>query len=124
MAQTIPATYLQLIQTAWVYITTGTLRRLMWMRKGPVIAAVYPVLMLLAQLVVAIFAGPFVGDQAGRIFYRVMGSGDRVRFTVADWSIWTIEWALLVVLVVIVPRWFKSIDNKVFAYYLMHNYAF
>ena len=50
MAQSIPATYLQLLRTAWVYITTGTLRRLMWMRKGPVIAALYPVLFLLAQL--------------------------------------------------------------------------
>ena len=51
MAQSIPATYLQLVQTAWTYITTGILRRLMWMRKGPVIAALYPVGMLLLQLI-------------------------------------------------------------------------
>jgi len=47
MATSIPATYWQLVRTAWTYITTGTLRRLMWMRKGPVIAALYPVGMLL-----------------------------------------------------------------------------
>lgn len=43
MARSIPATYLQLLQTAWIYISTGALRRLMRLRKGPVIAALYPV---------------------------------------------------------------------------------
>ena len=52
MASGIVATYLQLIRTAWIYISSGTLRRLMWMRKGPVIAALYPVGMLLLQLVI------------------------------------------------------------------------
>jgi len=47
----------QLGRTAWTYITTGTLRRLMWMHKGPVIAALYPVGMLLLQLLVAIVLG-------------------------------------------------------------------
>ena len=35
----IAGTYLQMLQTAWTYITSGALRRLMWLRKGPVIAA-------------------------------------------------------------------------------------
>ena len=55
MSNTIPATYLQLFRTAWTYIASGTLRRLMWMRKGPVIAALYPVGMLLLQFFVALF---------------------------------------------------------------------
>ena len=38
MASSIPATYLQLVRTAWTYIASGALRRLMWLRKGPVIA--------------------------------------------------------------------------------------
>jgi hypothetical protein len=50
MARSIPATYLQLVRTAWIYISTGALRRLMRLRKGPVIAALYPVGMLLGQL--------------------------------------------------------------------------
>ena len=48
------ATYWQLIRTAWIYITTGVLWRLMRLRKGPVIAALYPVLMLLGQLALAL----------------------------------------------------------------------
>ncbi|MFT7493941.1 MAG: hypothetical protein ACI9RO_001392, partial [Alteromonas macleodii] len=43
MVSTIPETYLQLVRTALIYIGSGTLRRLMWLRKGPVIAALYPV---------------------------------------------------------------------------------
>ena len=57
MKTSVTATYWQLGRTAWIYITTGTLRRLMWMRKGPVIAALYPVGMLLLQLLVAIVLG-------------------------------------------------------------------
>lgn len=124
MAQTIPATYLQLLQTAWIFIATGTLRRLMWMRKGPVIAALYPVLMLLGQLVFALFVGSFVGGHIGRILHRFIGTGDSLVFAVADWGIWAIEWALFAVITVTILRWFKSIDNKLFAYYLMHDYAF
>ena len=124
MAQTIPATYLQLLKTAWIYITTGTLRRLMWMRKGPVIAALYPVLMLLGQLATGVIAGRIVGGYVGRVLHRFIGTGETVFFTIADWGIWAIEWALLAVITVTILRWFKSIDNKLFAYYLMHDYAF
>ena len=111
MAQSIPSTYLQLVKTAWIYIGSGTLRRLMWMRKGPVIAALYPVVMLLAQLAVALGVGAIVAGLLGRVF----GNG---------WLIWLIEWAIMLGIAVVILRWFKSIDNKLFAYYLMHDYAF
>ena len=53
----VPTTYLQLIRTAWTYISTGALRRLMWMRKGPVIAALYPVGMLILKLLIVLRLG-------------------------------------------------------------------
>ena len=53
MSNGIPATYLQLLRTAWAYVGSGALWRLMRLRKGPVIAALYPVAMLLFQLAVA-----------------------------------------------------------------------
>ena len=37
------ATYAQLFITAWIYISTGALRRLSWLRKGPIVAALYPI---------------------------------------------------------------------------------
>jgi len=61
MDLSIPATYVQLIRTAYTYIASGALRRLMWLRKGPVIAALYPIGMLLLQLLVAIGAGWALG---------------------------------------------------------------
>jgi hypothetical protein len=60
MATGIAATYRQLLRTAWIYIGSGALWRLMRLRKGPVIAALYPVLMLLAQLLLALSAGGLV----------------------------------------------------------------
>jgi hypothetical protein len=57
MAASIPATYWQMIRTGWIYIASGALRRLMWLRKGPVIAALYPVGMLIAQLLTALGLG-------------------------------------------------------------------
>ncbi len=57
MELSIPATYLLMARTAWTYIATGALRRLMRLRKGPVIAALYPVGMLILQLLLALVLG-------------------------------------------------------------------
>ena len=43
-------TYLSLFKTARIYIASGALRDVMKLRKGPVIAALYPVGFLIAQL--------------------------------------------------------------------------
>ncbi len=124
MAQSIPATYLQLLQTAWIYISTGTLRRLMWMRKGPVIAALYPVGMLLLQLLIAVLLGRFLGNlvQTGALALVAMTGG--VLATILGWIGWVLKYALWLAVVVFVLRWCKARDNKLFAYYLMHDYAF
>ncbi|WP_170586580.1 hypothetical protein [Ruegeria arenilitoris] len=105
MDSSIPATYWQLLRTAWIYISTGALWRLMWLRKGPVIAALYPVAMLLGQLVAAV----------------VLGWG-----LVALLIPWVGVLAVLpaLALSVAILRWFRKIDNRLFAYYLMHDYAY
>ncbi|MFC6497787.1 hypothetical protein ACFP8Z_09495 [Gemmobacter lanyuensis] len=54
MSQSIPGTYLELIRTAWAYLGSGALFRLMRLRKGPIVAALYPIAVLLAQLLVAL----------------------------------------------------------------------
>ena len=104
MARSILATYFQMVQTAWIYISTGTLWRLMQLRKGPVIAALYPVGMLLAQLALAL----------------LVGWGVAVGLSTFMW--W---WSALpaAVAVYALMRWFRAIDNRLFAYYLMHDYA-
>ena len=110
MSNSILATYGQLVQTAWVYITSGALWRLMKLRKGPVIAALYPVGMLLLQLLIAALAGKLL--YAGLTFF---GGPAWFKGIVAAAGV-GLGWQVL--------RWFKKHDGKLFAYYLMHDYAF
>lgn len=114
MAAGLAATYAQLARTAWVYIGSGALRRLMWLRKGPVIAALYPVGMLLLQALVALGLGLLAGTLLLwllRIAVEPPGAW-ALRLLVAG----GVGWAVL--------RWFRRHDNRFFAHYLMHDYAF
>jgi hypothetical protein len=113
MDTSIPATYWQLLRTAWVYISTGALWRLMRLRKGPVIAALYPVAMLLGQLLIAYAAGDFVHWVTMALLAPVMGLAGQIAAIGAA-----------VALFVWLMRWFKAKDGKFFAYYLMHDYAY
>jgi hypothetical protein len=113
MSDSIPQTYLQLIQTAWTYIASGTLRRLMWMRKGPVIAALYPVGMLLLQLLVAVGIGLAVNGVISWVLEPIIG-----------WLGSGIALAAAIAVFVYIMRWFRKKDGKFFAYYLMHDYAY
>ena len=105
MEQGILGTYVQLLRTAWTYIASGALGRLMKLRKGPVIAALYPVVFLLVQLLVALFAA--------------YGLGQLLAIWLPDWTAWG-----GLVIVPLLLNWFRKKDNKFFAYYLMHDYAY
>ncbi|WP_417602895.1 hypothetical protein [Primorskyibacter flagellatus] len=113
MAQGSLATYGQLVRTAWIYIGSGALWRLMRLRKGPVIAALYPVAFLLLQAFLAALAGwaayhvlinllDFLPAWSGAAFAAVAGVG----------------------LTCGVIAWFRRQDGKLFAYYLMHDFAY
>lgn len=106
MDRGIVSTYLQLARTAWIYISTGTLFRLARLRKGPVIAALYPIVVLWVELLVAVFAGIGLGMLAGLVLPAAAG------------------WVIGVVGVGLVLRGFRRLDGYVFAYYLMQDYAF
>ena len=122
MSTSIPATYLQLLRTAWVYIGSGALWRLMKLRKGPVIAALYPVGMLLLQLVLAVVLGWALGHLAGYITALAVGvvtgpEDAALGGTAVAASVGLISCVALL-------RWFKKLDGKFYAYYLMHDYAY
>ncbi|KIN61190.1 hypothetical protein Z945_2178 [Sulfitobacter noctilucae] len=118
MSTSIPATYLQLVRTAWVYIASGALWRLMKLRKGPVIAALYPVGMLLLQLGIAIGLGIAV--------FRILLT---VLVVLLDLSL---PYVFLMAICaggglaagITLLRWFKKKDGMFFAYYLMHDYSY
>ncbi|MBV1896265.1 MAG: hypothetical protein KUG70_07390 [Rhodobacteraceae bacterium] len=117
MSNSILATYLQLLRTTWIYISTGTLFRLMKLRKGPVIAALYPVGMLALQLIVALLIGWAIASGLGWFVGAFSGevSGPLVR---------TSATLIGLVAVVFILRWFQARDNRLMAYYLMHDYAY
>ena len=104
MDQGVLGTYLLLVRTAWTYIASGALFRLMRLRKGPLIAALYPVGFLLVQLVLALLLAWGLG---------------RLLALLNPWLAWA---GLLVVPFVL--EWFRRKDNRFFVYYLMHDYAY
>jgi hypothetical protein len=106
MERNIAGSFWLLACTAWTYISTGSLFALMKLQKGPIIAALYPVVVLLGQL--------FLGLLMGCFAYRVVGE-------YTHWSLGVITGFGILSAVMI---WFKSKDNKIYAYYLMHDYAF
>jgi hypothetical protein len=124
MDQGILATYGQLAHTAWAYIGSGALFRLMRLRKGPVIAALYPVVVLLIQLVLSGIAGALAGVVVFHLLRQLARAMDLVVTvgvvlsaiaTVAALAGAGVAWALL--------RWCKRRDHLL-AWYLMHDYAF
>lgn len=114
MNQGIAATYGQLLHTVWIYIASGTIFRLMRLRKGPVIAALFPVAALVLQLLMALGLGLAV--------YKVVlaaapsgGPWSLARLILGASAGAAALWTFL--------RWCRRRDH-VLAWYLMHDYAF
>lgn len=105
MQQGIAATYLQLLRTTWAYIGSGALFRLMRLRKGPMIAALYPIGLLLLQLALALLVG-FGLYHFGALLHPALGA------------------LLGLAAIPLILQQFRRQDHRVFAYYLMHDYAF
>jgi hypothetical protein len=105
MGMGVLASYGQVCRTAWIYLSTGALFRLLRLRKGPAIAALYPVAMLLAQLALVLGVAALAGG------------------LLAEWLHWSLGLAAAAVIVPFGLRWFRAHDNRLFAYYLLHDYA-
>ncbi len=105
MGRGIAGTYAQLARMAWLYLSSGALIRLIRLRKGPMIAALYPAVALVAQALAAVLvAGLVLGLGAGLP--------------------WALGWLLALVAGWAVLEGFRRIDHRLFVYYLMHDYAF
>ena len=126
MKQGIVGTYLQLVRTAWAYIGSGALFRLMRLRKGPVIAALYPVVVLLGQLAFAVLAGvaafaAFIWATEG-LLRLVEGEQWFLQSHFAE-RVWFGLLILGPATAWLVLRWCQRRDHLL-AWYLMHDYAF
>ncbi len=105
MKQGITGTYLQMVRTAWAYIGSGALFALMRLRKGPMIAALYPIGLLIVQLALALLAAWGL-YRIGALVHPVVGA------------------VVGLAAIPLILQTFRRYDNKVFAYYLMHDYAY
>ena len=99
-------TYGQMLRTAWIYVSTGALFRLMRLRKGPVIAALYPIVVLMAELVVAGLVAVGAGMAVNLILPASFG------------------WIIGAGVAGLILTAFQRFDSAIFAYYLMQDYAF
>lgn len=119
MSSSVGATYWQLLRTVAIYVFSGTFRRLMWMRKGPVIAALYPIGVLLLQLLISILVGVVVVGIV-EIGFGFLAGLVNLAF---DFP-WFVHWALIGAIAWMILRKFQALDHKIYAYYLMHDFAY
>lgn len=105
MTANIAQTYLLMLKTLWLYLSSGALLQLFRLRPIAMIAALYPVFMLTLQASTA-FA---LGLAAFMLFQPVSALVSSIVAAA------TFIGALIV---------FKRMDGPLFAYYLMHDYAF
>ena len=122
----IPRTYLEMLRTIWIYLSTGAFRRLTWLAKGPVIAALYPIAMLIAQFLIAVASAGALAALAGwgveRLTGVLIGPGEAgLGLLIAQAAAF---WAVFLPVFVTLMRVGKSLDHKTFAHYLMRDYAY
>ena len=110
MGQSIASTYLQLLRTAWTYLRSGALFRLMRLRRGPVLAALFPVVVLVGQLLIALACG--------------LAAGLAAAWALPGWTGLALGMALAALAFCAVMVMWKRADGRIFAHYLMHDYAF
>ena len=103
MERGVAGTYWLLLRSIWTYGGSGVLWRLLRLRKGPMIAALYPAVLLVAQALVAVLVGWLVLS-----LVPVAGLG----------------WGMALLAGYGVLEGFRRIDRRLFVYYLMHDYAF
>ena len=125
MGQSIVASYWQLLRTALTYTASGAIFRLARLRKGPTIAALYPIAMLLFQLVVAVGLGilAFFLFAVASEWVMALVEGKKWLFQSHFVPRMYLSMVLGAVAAVLVLRGFRRIDHRLYAYYLMHDYA-
>lgn len=104
MQRGVIGTYGLLVRTAWLYLSSGALVRLVGLRKGPMIAALYPAVALILQALVA--------GLAGWVVLRFVGL-----------PVWA-GWGLAALVAYAVLEGFRRLDRRLLVYYLMQDYGF
>ncbi len=114
------AGYRALVTTLWRYVASGAFFRLVGLRKGPILAALYPIVMLGAQLLLAVLAG-------GGLFFGVRWAigalGAAAGLSLPAFLATGLALAAALAGAAGLLRWFWKHDGRFYAHYLMHDYA-
>jgi hypothetical protein len=105
MERGVAGTYWLLLRSLWVYGASGVLWRLLRLRKGPMIAALYPAVLLVVQALVAL-------GMAGLALWLLRGLP------------FGLDWVAAAAAGYAVLEAFRRMDRRLYVYYLMHDYAF
>lgn len=108
MDRSILSSYLVMIRTVWIYFSSRAFFRLVKVRPHPMIAALYPVVVLLAQLE--------IGLLLGWLIWWVLSVAGGLP-SIIGLSVGLIGFIGLM-------RFFYAKDRYVFAYYLINDYGF
>ncbi len=95
------ASYWLLLRTLWLYLRTGVLVALIRLRPAPMLAALYPVVLLGGQLLLSLL-------------------GLWLAVWLLGWAGWPLGLAALYGILWL----FKRADRRIYAYYLLYVYAF
>lgn len=107
--------YRKFWSTARVYMGSGALRQIARLRKGPVIAALYPVAILLAQGLLAVLLGALLAWGAYRLGADLVG---------AHWWLFLMAVPVFDITRRLVLSVFAGRGDKLLARYLMQDYAY
>jgi len=123
MSNTVFDTYWRLLRTSWTYIATGALGRLATLPKGPLAMALYPVVMLLVQLQVAVLLGYLGATLIGQAAEVFIPSINAVNATGISGGLALFCGSFLTIIGLVLGR-FKAHDRHLHAYFLMNDFAF
>lgn len=117
MAGGVLAGYHAMLTTLWHYLASGTFFRLMRLRKGPVLAALYPIAMLFGELLLAVLVGIGLAISALHLPGLLPVSlPDALTWALALFAGLGGGYGVL--------WWFWKHDGRFYAHYLMHDYAY
>lgn len=109
MQRGILGTYVLLARTFWAFAGSGAFLRLLRLRPQPMLAASWPIVALLGQLLIAVLTGYAL---AWGLAYLIPGPMGWPLGLVAGWV-----WGVYLL------RQFRRWDPKLYAYYLLYDFA-
>ncbi|MDJ1016830.1 MAG: hypothetical protein QNJ35_09990 [Paracoccaceae bacterium] len=121
--------YKLMLQTLWLYLSTGTLRRLAWLSRRGAGTAFYPIAMLAAFFALALIGGVIAASLA--VLIVIEGGQAALALMEQRAPAWAevlvsgaVFWSIFLPFVVVQLRWLKARDGQFRVFHRMHDLGF